>query len=257
MMKTKGGRIISILTSLSLVILGLFFIICTAHLFFTGGETPYTGGRVGEYLTYLAFPSIITVCLIIAGFVYSIAKGVKEDHKTPRSDGELLESFLLRYDQKSFDKDTMAQVSAIRKRRNIIDLTASLISSCCFVFIIDYVLFIADFTVENLNKDVTSTFALTLPIGLFAIAIHLVRAYLSERSAKEELSLLKASVKEHGAEKASPEKPTKKKINSILVGRVALISVALLFIVLGAINGGMKDVLEKAIRICTECIGLG
>jgi hypothetical protein len=31
----------------------------------------------------------------------------------------------------------------------------------------------------------------------------------------------------------------------------------LLFIVLGIVNGGMADVLNKAIKICTECIGLG
>ena len=28
-------------------------------------------------------------------------------------------------------------------------------------------------------------------------------------------------------------------------------------ILLGILNGGMADVLGKAIRICTECIGLG
>ncbi len=28
-------------------------------------------------------------------------------------------------------------------------------------------------------------------------------------------------------------------------------------IVAGIINGGMRDVLVKAIKICTECIGLG
>ncbi len=28
-------------------------------------------------------------------------------------------------------------------------------------------------------------------------------------------------------------------------------------IILGVLNGGMRDVLIKAVRICTECIGLG
>lgn len=39
--------------------------------------------------------------------------------------------------------------------------------------------------------------------------------------------------------------------------RLVLLCVALLLIVLGALNGSMRDVLEKAVRICTECIGLG
>ena len=39
--------------------------------------------------------------------------------------------------------------------------------------------------------------------------------------------------------------------------RVVVFLIAILFIVLGVRNGGMRDVLQKAIRICTECIGLG
>ena len=42
----------------------------------------------------------------------------------------------------------------------------------------------------------------------------------------------------------------------ILVRRV-LMAAAVLFIVLGIFNGSMKDVLIKAIKICTECVGLG
>ena len=37
----------------------------------------------------------------------------------------------------------------------------------------------------------------------------------------------------------------------------ALFAAALLLIVLGVLNGGARDVLAKAVRICSECIGLG
>ena len=39
--------------------------------------------------------------------------------------------------------------------------------------------------------------------------------------------------------------------------RVALYALALGLILAGVMNGGMRDVLIKAINICTECIGLG
>ena len=39
--------------------------------------------------------------------------------------------------------------------------------------------------------------------------------------------------------------------------RIVLFACAIAMIVLGALNGGMNDVLVKAINICTECIGLG
>lgn len=39
--------------------------------------------------------------------------------------------------------------------------------------------------------------------------------------------------------------------------RVGLIVLAVVFIVLGVVNGGLYDVWVKAVNICTECIGLG
>ena len=39
--------------------------------------------------------------------------------------------------------------------------------------------------------------------------------------------------------------------------RVALVILSVVLIVLGITNGGLWDVLVKAINICTECIGLG
>ena len=39
--------------------------------------------------------------------------------------------------------------------------------------------------------------------------------------------------------------------------RVALLVAAVVCIIAGALNGGARDVLYKAITICTECVGLG
>ena len=37
----------------------------------------------------------------------------------------------------------------------------------------------------------------------------------------------------------------------------ALFLAAALLVVLGVMNGGAQDVLTKAVKICSECIGLG
>ena len=39
--------------------------------------------------------------------------------------------------------------------------------------------------------------------------------------------------------------------------RAGLYALAALLTLLGALNGGLNDVLVKAVNICTECIGLG
>ena len=60
------------------------------------------------------------------------------------------------------------------------------------------------------------------------------------------------------AEKVNADKKKLTENPRIVWGiRGLILAVGVLFIVLGIFNGGMADVLGKAIRICTECIGLG
>ena len=51
--------------------------------------------------------------------------------------------------------------------------------------------------------------------------------------------------------KGCPETPRR------IALRAALYAAALLLLALGLFNGGLNDVLVKAVNICTECIGLG
>lgn len=44
---------------------------------------------------------------------------------------------------------------------------------------------------------------------------------------------------------------------SLGIARITVLCLGVLFIILGVMNGGARDVLVKAINICTECIGLG
>ena len=44
------------------------------------------------------------------------------------------------------------------------------------------------------------------------------------------------------------------KINII---RIILLLIAVTFIIIGLVQGGYMDVMNKAIRICFECIGIG
>ena len=44
---------------------------------------------------------------------------------------------------------------------------------------------------------------------------------------------------------------------AVSVTRAAVLALAVAFIVLGVLNGGLEDVLTKANAICMECVGLG
>ena len=79
-------------------------------------------------------------------------------------------------------------------------------------------------------------------------ALKICRAALSARHLEKE----KAAA---GRVKPYREAEMPKKRKNPL--RAALIFLAAVLILLGITNGGLWDVLVKAINICTECIGLG
>ena len=107
-----------------------------------------------------------------------------------------------------------------------------------------------------------------MPWTVLGLACLIVSTVLQEKSMQRESDAASARMKEEkeaGTVKApeavkadaalyntSPETARRR----ILIRRVLLVA-AVIFVVLGVQNGSMKDVLVKAIRICTECVGLG
>lgn len=91
---------------------------------------------------------------------------------------------------------------------------------------------------------------LSLPIALTALAV-LVNAVLCLLRA----AFYKEEKKGQRGVKPTPAPPLSPCRERVI--RIAVLTAALCLIILGAFNGSMRDVLDKAVRICTECIGLG
>jgi len=61
----------------------------------------------------------------------------------------------------------------------------------------------------------------------------------------------------YALQKQVSPKPAYLPARVVYVVRLSMFLLSLVFIAFGIWNGGMRDVLVKAINICTECIGLG
>ncbi len=79
----------------------------------------------------------------------------------------------------------------------------------------------------------------------------LAASFVCARSVEKEIAVLKK------AEKTGKQPSPAARHMPVGALRMALYAAALVLIVWGVLNGGMRDVLVKAINICTECIGLG
>lgn len=257
MSNSKYGRIIAIATTVSIILLGIIFITCTAHLFATGDEQPYTRERVGDYLIFIAIPSFISLVCILAGIIYNALTGYKEKVNTPRTDSELLDSFTKRYALDSFPEETRSLALRERDRRLTLNWLASDFSFLMFIGIILYFKFVTVFTIENLTANLLLAFAGILPLGLCAVAIHIPKAYMIENSCKRELRILKESIKEYGAPPIIQPENKATRVDFTVYVKCAILLAAVVFLVIGILNGGISDVLAKGVKICTECIGLG
>ena len=144
---------------------------------------------------------------------------------------------------------------------------------------------------EGLDHSIVSMIAYVVPWTVIGLACLVVATVLQGRSIQREADAATALMKEAAAAKAaeaakagaesaktaeapstdaeSAKAPSASKAAAplyntspetahrrILIRRVLLVA-AVIFVVLGVQNGSMKDVLVKAIRICTECVGLG
>ena len=114
------------------------------------------------------------------------------------------------------------------------------------------------------NGDLEPVFlALTghvLPWAAMGLAALMISSVLQEKSMQREIEAAKEQIK---AERASGTQPEAKKeekrspVGKIRLLRAALLVLAVVLIVAGVFNGSAMDVFGKAVKICTECVGLG
>lgn len=91
-----------------------------------------------------------------------------------------------------------------------------------------------------------------IPLFFLTVGVTVVSAILKIRDDRQD-----KPVKDGGLMIVKPASPAEKKPAYIPIIRMIVLILAVVFIIAGIYNGSMQDVLYKAIKICTECIGLG
>ena len=154
------------------------------------------------------------------------------------------------------DDDSLALIRREEKLRTTLRIVTAIacvaVAAPAAVYALDLDHFSADY-----NASVISACLWLIPATLICMGICIALVYLEEGSLDRQIGHVKSALAEVGASTPhdEPAKPSRSKL--IWGIRVAVAVVAVAFIVLGVCNGGMTDVLSKAINICTECIGLG
>ncbi|MBR4458933.1 MAG: hypothetical protein IKS31_08240 [Clostridia bacterium] len=96
-----------------------------------------------------------------------------------------------------------------------------------------------------------------LPPTALALAGVYLTSCILDSSREREIAVLTAEPRMRGAQKVRVPMEGVRETERLCLVRGLLFGLAAALILLGVLNGGMRDVLIKAINICTECIGLG
>lgn len=165
------------------------------------------------------------------------------------------------------------------------------IGFACAIYAIVYLANSANFPKVNVTQEMKNMAVNVLIGAVFTLAVACVIAVFEGKSAKEQQEHLKkliaAGKKDDEIGKAPKGFPSvfdgirekfaefyqrlqmKAENNKfcaallwickhhVLAVRTAVLAIAAVFIIVGVVNGSARDMLTKAINICTECIGLG
>ena len=256
MKKTELVRkILNILVSVAVFVLGACFIYGCLSIYYTGESSPYSLESVGKAFSKIAIPVYISVAVIVIGSVYGIIfpaegekpKGLIRDYKA------ILLKLSKKKDIGSLDDEAKSLIKAERNKRKILRcVLAGVISASALIF---FSFALNPNSFAPVSGDVTGSVkvAVIKTLILFAIcscfAVYYI--YAVKKSILKETELIK---KAENKKEIADEAGKKDYVKYI---RIAVLVIAVAAIVIGLLTGGYKDVLAKAANICKECVGIG
>lgn len=271
-MRADGHKIrlwYGVFLSVFTVAIAFAFIIEAAQIYY-GGEG-YSRELVGEKLLYLLAPFILWILAVVGGFVLAVLFEDKEKLRVrpdARKSCRRLAGKIPLCEGEEFLAEKK-QLDTLRAVRLCIWSFAAAFALATAIGGIVYLAKTSNFPANDPTGSVLNMVKYVLTFVAAAFVLFVGATVFDGISAKYELRHIKRLVAlGKGAPLPSPTRVQSRvqfalsaveaRENVIVLGvRIAVAVLAVVFIAVGIWNGGMHDVLIKAVKICTECIGLG
>lgn len=206
-------------------------------------QAAYTAEIVGGRLRLLALPLMLCAAVILLAVL--MGAGVPEralrGSLTPENRLRLMKARVATLPEKAMREERF---------RRYVRLAVAAVLTLCAVMTLAFLLDGRNFASWELETVLAALLRQIVPWMALAMAALWGGAFLCDRSCLRECEALRGLPA--GKAACAPEKAA-----HTGVVRLILYAAAVVFIVLGVMNGGLYDVLVKAVNICTECIGLG
>ena len=259
--KERICLVYGIVLSILILAVGLCFALSCLSLY-RSGDSPFTSERIAEHFRRIAVPTYACVAAILGGCVLSwVMPGPGCKTKPRRQAEDTLNKLSAMLDLNACEASLQTVIRSERRFRRVTTVAIGSLAALTMLPALIWCVNPAHFSIQDLNADIRAAATILLPCAAVALGMGIACVLLCGASVAREITAVKSALASDRGR--SPEKkPSNRGKNSldprVLWGiRGALLAVGVLFVALGIRNGGMADVLGKAIRICTECIGLG
>lgn len=261
--KEKYVSIYNIIITLFSIILGIAFIIFSYTILVKGKNaikndpnyTIYNIEIVRTYLNILITPFILWIITIISGFIIKYVFKIQDKENINKMSAIDTYNILSKKIKFIKDKSLLKDIEKEKKNRFVLFISISIIALLLMILPARYLFTKANFSGENTNKEITHMVLNVLPFIVLIFLIFGGYIFYYLRSIKKETTLIHELIKKV---KIQPVFKINQNTNQLYINitRAVVFVTSITFIVLGILNDGYKDVLIKAVNICTECIGL-
>lgn len=248
-----------VFSALLIATAALFIVSCIG--IYNSGERPFTRESIAAAFKKIAPIVYVTVAATVGAIVLKITLPYNKKSKGTVPLSMTLSRLGGRCPLELCTADERAHINHERRTRRIIIYGGIAIILLSTVFSLIYALTPGRFPYEDVNEEIATAIVIVFAYFLQSLVYALVASFFINASMAREIEYIKVAIArlaKDGIKVTSNEKKDcslGKKIT--LIARCAIPVIAVVFIILGISNGGMNDVLQKAVRICTECIGMG
>lgn len=239
-----------------IIALGIALILSCLDIY-NSGPRPYTPESIGLRFQRIAILAYVCIAIAVGGIVLGLVLPAEEKKpKAVKDELALMEK--MRAKAGNLSDLYSAEVQNEQKKRLWMRIGTTVIFTALMIYPAIYFMDGSHFSIEALNEDIRNAVCIALIPAFMGLMLCFICSLLESKSISRETEIYKKAIAASKGNAATVAPAVScKKDTAQTVTRCVLLVVAVCFIVLGIFNGGMKDVLDKAVAICTECIGLG
>ncbi len=282
-LRTVYGFVFALFT----LLVGGLMIMQTWRLYRSTPNSPYTAKNISKYFGQIA-PCVWLWLIALAGNI-GLSVAFPQAEPRPKAYVDLKKSLTRLEKRLPTDEQSLAEIAPLKKQREVDDIgrTVCYVTLICVVLFVSFAILLDIFYLPIIeieffaaHNGAVDRLVQASVLTLFGLSMAALSVELMERGRKKTQKAYLEIIKKAKTEgRVQPQVTSKEEVpakqkpklliwwenlytgekreKSMLITRIVVASVALILVIVGICNGGMKDVLLKAVNICTQCIGLG